>query len=167
MNFEELTWFNISSNDKNQTITINLGVNESWTGVVQLEPQGYGSITEIIPIFVKTYSETVAFNYLTLKGKHQEPQIVSSTKNLYFTPCQPGCREEKCIQIELVQHVCNQTITVTSNCPVIDVIYEGRTLKGKTLLNYRIVYNPKEGLSNKVKEECLQNLFQTARLKTY
>lgn len=142
---DELTWFTICSN---QTITINLGVNESWTGLVHLEPQGYGSITEIIPIFVKNYSETVAYNYITLKGNYQEPQIVSSTKSLYFTPCTPGCREEKCIQIELLQHVCNQTITLTSNCPGIDVIYESKV---KTILNYRIVYNPKAGLIKKAK----------------
>lgn len=158
LNLDELTWFTICSNSDNQTITINLGVNESWTGLVHLEPQGYGSVTEIIPIFVKTYSEAVAYNYITLKGNHQEPQIVSSTKSLYFTPCTPGCREEKCIQIELLQHVCNQTITLTSNCPGIDVIYEGQTSKVKTILNYRIVYNPKAGLIKKAEMGMFSNL---------
>lgn len=113
---------------------------------MHLEPQGYGNITETIPIFLKTYSETEVFNYLTLKGNHQEPLIVSNTKSLYFTPCKPGSRQEKCMQIELVHHVCNQTITLTSNCPGIDIIYEGQTSKVKTILNYCIVYNPKEGL---------------------
>ncbi|CAH1133976.1 unnamed protein product [Ceutorhynchus assimilis] len=72
-----------------------------------------GEFSEIVPIFVKSYSETDSFNYLKLVGHNPEPRISSNVKSLYFTPAPAGVKQSKRIVLELIAHQCSKTLEVT------------------------------------------------------
>ncbi|KAL1496932.1 hypothetical protein ABEB36_007982 [Hypothenemus hampei] len=130
------------------SIKADLKPEETLTLLIKFESsmKNYGEFAEQVPIIVKQYSESVAYNYLKLTGINPEPNIKCEVKWVYFTPAEIGCRQEQNINLELFAHRCDKRLEMTCNCNELDISMKSQIDISNThsLIEYSVVFLAKK-----------------------